>query len=166
MKLKFKCNVLSFLLKSWHSFVHHPFCLPCTSHCFRLSLLRLLLIRASNVILILITLHLSGSSWFLTEPVAPVSDFFPLFSAHFLLLTGIDKMLGNQTCYQPDFKLQIPNITVMVEVCVYGVTWNDLVFPIYCYGSYSARLLKHYHIIIWWKAVLKLRFTRHITWKY
>lgn len=165
MKLKFKCNVLSFLLKSWHSFLHHPFCLPCISHFIRLSLLRLLLIRASNV-MILITLHLPGSSWFLTEPVAPVSDFIHLSNAHFLLLAGIDKMLGNQTCYQPDFKLQIPNITLMVEVCVYGMTWNDFVFPICRYGSYSARLLKYYHIVIWGKAGSILRFTRHVTWEH
>lgn len=41
---------------------------------------------------------------------------------------GIDKMLGNQTFYQPAFKLQIPNLTLMVEKCVYRVTEMTLFF--------------------------------------
>lgn len=48
--------------------------------------------------------------------------------AYFLLLMGIDKMLGNQTFYQPAFKLQIPNLTLMVEKCVYRVTEMTLFF--------------------------------------
>lgn len=37
-------------------------------------------------------------------------------------------MLGNQTFYQPDFKLQIPNLTLIVEVYVSGVTEMTLFF--------------------------------------
>lgn len=46
-----------------------------------------------------------------------------------LCFMGIDKMLGNQTFYQPDFKLKIPDLTLMVEVCVHvGMTEMVLFF--------------------------------------
>lgn len=65
----------------------------------------------------LITLHLVVPDLWLNQQLLSVISFLSL-GAYFLLFISIDKMLGKQIFYQLDFRLQIPNWILMVEVCV------------------------------------------------